>query len=88
MPALGPERCPWPIPWSHLGPSSPGRATDRRLRLTASACQEDLQPDSLPAGLFAPVFDYTRLFRMGGTLLRLEERTHVSIMGLGGRAAN
>jgi hypothetical protein len=38
-----PGSWPWPIPWSHLRPSSPGGATDRRLLLTALACQEDLK---------------------------------------------
>ena len=41
--ALGPERCPWPTPWGRLRLLSPGGTTDRRLRLTALACQADLK---------------------------------------------
>ena len=42
------------------------------------------QSAGLPAWLMAPGCDYTRLSRMEGTLFRLEERNHVSIMGPGG----
>lgn len=43
------------------------------------------QSAGLPAWLIARVFDYTRLFRMEGTLLRLKEGNHVAIMGPGDR---
>ncbi len=56
LPASGPRSCPWPIPWSHLRPSSPGGATVRRVLPASSACQEDLRPDSLPAGLIGRTY--------------------------------
>ena len=43
---------------------------------------------SLPAWLITPGCDYTRLFRMKGPLLRLRERSHVSIRVPGGRTHN
>jgi hypothetical protein len=51
LPALSPERCPWPTPWGLIRRSSGGGATSRRVRPVPSACQEDLQIDSLPVCL-------------------------------------
>ena len=39
LPAPGLESCPWSIPWGLLRRSLRGGALDRRLLLTASACQ-------------------------------------------------
>jgi hypothetical protein len=63
LPASGPESCPWPTPWGLLRRSSRGRVTVRRVRPASSACQEDLQPDSLPAGLIGRTY-----FRQGAPL--------------------
>ena len=73
------------------GGSKPGEADSLNLGKAVNSNLElhtYRQTASLSAWLIAPLLDYTRLFRMEGSLLWLAERNHVSIMGPGGRMHN